>query len=194
MAAPGQPGNLLCNSEMAEAAHFKTENIMNRENEIEKYGHREHGEVKMGEYGTGSGSDKIHTDGLSTCVRIAVTGKYPGGTNHGYDRFLAHVAETTKKAALQGLINAVEEAKRSGLQISEVVVIVADLQDNKDYEENPDKYEKDEPEQDAFNHLVATGINALAGAHKVEFVEHGSDNHYYLEIQPDKEISYHGRE
>ncbi|KAF5970608.1 hypothetical protein FBULB1_9636, partial [Fusarium bulbicola] len=87
--------------------------------------HTNSDEVLMDQYGTGSGADVLYTVGLATCVRVAVVGTYPAGARGrgGKDRFLAHVSDTEPYAALQGLINSVNEAKRNGTRIDEARVV-----------------------------------------------------------------------
>ncbi|KAF4442578.1 hypothetical protein FACUT_1890 [Fusarium acutatum] len=98
-----------CSIRMAAAAHMQGNK--NDAEIIEGEGSSDEeapqpGEVRMGKFGTSNGA-RIHTTGLATC-----------------DRFLAQVAESKHKAALQGLIDALERAKGNGLQVLEVVVVI----------------------------------------------------------------------
>ncbi|RBR16321.1 hypothetical protein FVER53590_05915 [Fusarium verticillioides] len=153
----------LCSVRMAAAAHIDEEDP-------------QPGEVCMGKFSTSNGA-RIFTNGLATCVRVAVTGRYPnGGSNNGDDRFLAHVAESRHKSALQGLIDAVERAKGNGMQVVEVVVLILAADEG-----SPDA------EQDDFNEEVIERVqNAIGMQQKV--VEHTEN--YKMSVEANKRINY----
>ncbi|KAG5747010.1 hypothetical protein H9Q69_008434 [Fusarium xylarioides] len=134
------------------------------------------GEVRMGKFVTSKGA-RIYTTGLATCVRVAVTGRYPNGFN-GDDRFLAHVAESKHKAALQGLIDAIERAKGNGLQVVGVVVVILAADEG-----SPDSG------QDDFNEEVIDRVQNAAGI-QPNIIEHTSDEDYKMSVEADKRINY----
>ncbi|KAF4997024.1 hypothetical protein FGRMN_4164 [Fusarium graminum] len=158
----GQPGREFCTPRRATAAHVSNKGSPFREalpgTPDNQQRHR--GEVLTNEYGTGCGNESLYTTGLSTCARVAVIGKHRDATVNRDDRFLAHVAESEGKAALQGLINAVEAAKANGMIFVEAIIVVGDMGQDA-LKAKP----RDEEEQDEFNlnHLVSGGIMALTG-------------------------------
>ncbi|KAG9504863.1 hypothetical protein J7337_004842 [Fusarium musae] len=131
------------------------------------------GEVCMGKFSTSNGA-RIFTDGLATCVRVAVTGRYPNGRFNGDDRFLAHVAESKHKAALQGLIDAVERAKGNGMQVVEVVVLIL-------------AGGSTDSEQDKFNDEVIERVQNAVGM-QPNVVEHTEN--YKMSVEANKRINY----
>jgi hypothetical protein len=130
------------------------------------------GEVCMGKFSTSNGA-RIFTNGLATCVRVAVTGRYPNGFS-GDDRFLAHVAESKHKAALQGLVDAVERAKGNGMQVVEVVVLIL-------------AGGSTDSEQDEFNDEVIERVQNAVGI-QPKVVEHTEN--YKMSVEANKRINY----
>ncbi|CZR37452.1 uncharacterized protein FPRO_02288 [Fusarium proliferatum ET1] len=168
-------GQRLCSVRMAAAAHMQG----NKSDEESIDGSSDEeapqpGEVRMGKFGTSKGA-KIYTTGLATCVRVAVTGRYPNGGFEGDDRFLAHIAESKHKAALQGLIDALERAKGNGLQVREVVVVILAGGGSPD------------SELDEFNEEVIDKIRNATGMEPT-VVEHTGT--YKMSIEADKRIDY----
>ncbi|PNP61241.1 hypothetical protein FNYG_13927 [Fusarium nygamai] len=133
------------------------------------------GEVRMGRFGTSKGA-RIYTTGLATCVRVAVTGRYPNGFN-GDDRFLAHVAASKHRAALQGLIDALERARGNGMQVVEVVVVILAAD-----EDSPDS------EQDDFNEEVINKVQNAAGM-QPRIIDHTSDEDYKMSVEANMPIN-----
>ncbi|KAF4948142.1 hypothetical protein FGADI_9837 [Fusarium gaditjirri] len=168
----------LCSERMAAAAHMQGNNAY--AGPIEGSSDEEEpqpGEVSMGKFGTSKGG-RIYTVGLATCVRVAVTGQYPNGSgSNGDDRFLAHVAESKYKAALQVLIDAVERAKGNGLQVTEVVVVIL-----------ADQGSSADSDQDEFNSDVIKKVRDAIGQPKV--IEHTSDDNYKMSVEANKRITY----
>lgn len=165
----------LCSVRMAAAAHMQG----NKSDEESIDGSSDEeapqpGEVRMGKFGTSKGA-RIYTTGLATCVRVAVTGRYPNGGFNGDDRFLAHIAESKHKAALQGLIDALERAKGNGLQVLEVVVVI--LADG----DSPDS------EHDEFNSEVINKVGNAAGM-QPNVIEHTEN--YKISVEANKRINY----
>ncbi|KAF5234530.1 hypothetical protein FANTH_12115 [Fusarium anthophilum] len=168
----------LCSVRMAAAAHMQG----NKSDEefIEGGGSSSSlepppGEVRMGKFGTSKGA-RIYTTGLDTCVRVAVTGQYPNGFN-GDDRFLAHIAESKHKAALQGLIDAIERAKGNGMQVARVVVVILATGDGSSADS----------EQDDFNEDVINRVRNAAGM-QPNVIAHTED--YKMSVEANKRINY----
>ncbi|KAM0350147.1 hypothetical protein ACHAPU_003311 [Fusarium lateritium] len=199
----GQPGREFCSPRTATATRVGNENDPFREALPGSPDNRprEEGEVLTNEYATGSGRDILHTTGLTTCVRVAVTGRYRGASNQGNDRFLAHVAETLRKSALQGFINAVEVAKRNGMEIVKSVLVqgevyVSESDDDSNSDSDDDDSEKRDRKLDAkelreFNSIVRRSIIALVGDEDKVVVEtHAKNRSYELLIEENKEIRF----
>ncbi|KAF5600013.1 hypothetical protein FPANT_2855 [Fusarium pseudoanthophilum] len=154
--------------------------------------HTSSDEVLMDEYGTGSGTDVLYTVGLATCVRVAITGSYPAGSRGGNDRFLAHISEAEPHAALQGLINSVNEAKRNGMRIDKARVVVGDYSDNHGFPKNAEEQANDE-EQDEFTGKVGDSILELVGGRgsgKLKRKTHAEEKVYELRIDGQKRILF----
>ncbi|KAF5625002.1 hypothetical protein F52700_9377 [Fusarium sp. NRRL 52700] len=156
--------------------------------------HTNSDEVLMDEYGTGSGTDVLYTVGLATCVRVAITGTYPAGSGGrgGNDRFLAHISEDEPHAALQGLINSVNEAKRNGMKVDKARVVVGDYSLNPGFPNNA-KEEANDQDQDEFTAKVGGSILALvggSGSKKLKRKTHPEKKAYELRIDGQKRIQF----
>ncbi|KAF5611460.1 uncharacterized protein FSUBG_2293 [Fusarium subglutinans] len=155
--------------------------------------HTNSDEVLMDQYGTGSGADVLYTVGLATCVRVAVTGTYPAGSRGGNDRFLAHISEDEPHAALQGLINSVNEAKRNGMRIDKARVVVGDYSDNSDFDSNNESDQENNEEQNKFTAKVGASILELvggSGSGKLKRKTHAEEKVYELRIDGQKRILF----
>ncbi|KAF4333227.1 hypothetical protein FBEOM_12962 [Fusarium beomiforme] len=144
----------------------------------------------MNEYGTGSGTKKLFTHSLATCVRVAIVGTYPAGRS-GDDRFLAHIPDVKPRAALQGLINSVNAAKRNGMVIDKARVVVGDFHENSGHDSDDPVMKAKEEGQDGFCQIVGSSIMALVGdSTKVKRKTHAEKKPYHLEITGAKEIKF----
>ncbi|KAF5561936.1 hypothetical protein FPHYL_5932 [Fusarium phyllophilum] len=156
--------------------------------------HTNNDEVCMDEYGTGSGTDILYTVGLATCVRVAVTGTYPAGSRaRGNDRFLAHISDAEPYAALQGLINSVNEAKRNGMKVDKARVVVGDYSLNPNFNPNNARHQANDEEQDEFTAKVGSSILALvggSGSKKLKRKTHAEKQAYELRIDGQKRIQF----
>ncbi|KAF4963602.1 hypothetical protein FSARC_8387 [Fusarium sarcochroum] len=174
MVKNGQPGQEFCTPQEAATA-LRSDRDRNHQGGLVLSG-----EVMMGKYGTGSGTDRLWTSGLATCVRIAVTGDYSvqGSNNNNKDRFLAHVDEEGRDEALQGLINSVMAAKARGLVNLKATVFALDPQKDGGTGDSL---------QDEFNEKVTDSIEALIGR-KPKMEWHSQHVDGKLSIESNKQI------
>jgi hypothetical protein len=153
-------------------------------------------EVGMGKYGSASGSQSLHTDGLATCIRIAVAGTYTNGSN-GRDRFLAHIAEDEDETdgtyqGLRDFFASIKTAQANHFKIDKVVVVLGDLTMESGYNSENERSRKNAEEQNDFNNEAVYEIRELVGFTKkvVNVAPHDPSEHYEMLITESKEILF----
>ncbi|KAF5139343.1 hypothetical protein E5D57_003138 [Metarhizium anisopliae] len=103
-------------------------------------------------YTAGKGNDSKETDGLATCIRVAVAGDYGDPEASGDDRFLAHV-DDLEDPVLEGFIPLVRTAIENGLHNLRAIMVVPQPGTDAD---NPDGTNDDQLRQDEIFDLIGT--------------------------------------
>ncbi|KAK9437308.1 hypothetical protein VB005_08294 [Metarhizium brunneum] len=133
-------------------------------------------------YTAGKGNDSKETDGLATCIRVAVTGDYGDPEASGNDRFLAHV-DDLEDPVLEGFIPLVRTAIENGLHNLRAIMVVPQPGTDAD---DPDGTNDDQLRQDEIFDLIGTVVDY----NNIQIESHGNDESWRLEIEGNKNFKF----
>lgn len=131
-------------------------------------------------YTQGRGNVVKETDGLKTCIRVAVSGDYNHPNALGYDRFLAHV-DALELEPLEGFIDKIRLAKRRGIRNLRAVIVAP---------EPEDASEDDGGDDLALQNEIQEKLEAVVDQANITVVTHPANETWYLIIQADKTFDY----
>ncbi|KJK74380.1 hypothetical protein H634G_10287 [Metarhizium anisopliae BRIP 53293] len=133
-------------------------------------------------YTAGKGNDSKRTDGLATCIRVAVAGDYDYSEASGDDRFLAHV-DDLEDPVLGGFIGRVRAAIENGLHNLRAIMVAPQPGTDAD---NPDGTNDYQLRQDEIFDLIGTVVDH----NNIQIESHDNDQSWYLTIHGNKDFDF----